>query len=74
MDGGRHVFDGDEIIEVEVFKPTTSISLHIKELLIRTANFITADGTTIELAHLSHDIKLHILKLTFAQELPLGEE
>lgn len=69
----RHIFEGDETIEVEVFHPTNSISLHIKELLIRTASFLTADGTTIDLLHLSHDLKLHVLKLTFAQELPVGE-
>jgi len=72
MDGVRHVYDGEEVIEVEVYHPTTSVSLHIKELLIKTASFIGADGATIEVEHIAVDLKLHVLTLTFAKQLPLG--
>lgn len=43
-----------------------------QELLIKSANFMTAEGETIELVNMNNDLKLHTLTLTFAAPLPVG--
>ena len=69
----RFVFDGDEKVEVSVVEQTSTITLHIKELLIKGANFVASDGTTIETLSMSEDLKLHTLTFTFASPLPIGK-
>ena len=67
------IFDGEESILVDVVNSTSSISLHIKEILIKSSSFETVEGKKLELVSMSQDIDLQTVTLFYSEPLPLGK-
>ena len=65
----KFIFDGEASILVDVVNSTPSISLHIKEILIKSSTFETAEGKKLELVSMSQNIDLQTVTLVFSEPL-----
>lgn len=59
-------------MELQVVQATSTVVLHAKELLIKSASYVTEAGETIEVVGMNNNLKLHTLTFTFASALPVG--
>lgn len=68
------VYGGELSIKVAVSGEAVSdVTLHSKEITIKTASFTGADGTTRSLTGISYDLKATTVKLSFDGTLAKGE-
>lgn len=70
------VYGGELNVKVTVSGEEVAVSdvtLHSKEITIKTASFIGADGATRSLTGISYDLKATTVKLSFDGNLPAGE-
>lgn len=66
-------FTCEETILVNVSASTSSVTLHAKEIQVINATFKGSDGKEQSWLEISKNSKANTVKITFAENLPLGE-
>ncbi len=68
-------FAGDLTIDVNITEDTNEVSLHSKELVIKSVSFLSSDGVandSCKLTDINYNLVLHTVTFKFSQSLPLG--
>ncbi len=69
----QFTFDGNEVIDVMVVEPTTSIKVHCKEIAISNVSFTGSDGKEAEVVAINFNLKLVTVEFVFAEALQVGK-
>ena len=67
-----HIFSGHETITISLDKPTKNITLHSKDLSIKTANVIFGKNN-IDVKNISYDVSTETVSFDFPSMLPKGK-
>ena len=69
----KFTFAGEEQVTMDVKESKNFLELHVLELAIKTVSYTTNDGKDIACTEMSQNFKLKTLKMTFKEDLPVGE-
>ena len=67
-----HTFSGHETITISIQKPSIKLSLHSKELSIKTANIIFGKNS-VQASNITYDKKLETATFEFSRAIPKGK-
>lgn len=68
-------FGCSEEIIVSVREKTNEVTLHARELTIEEASYVQTEGGdfSTKVLEILYNVKYHTVKLTFAEEIPVGQ-